>query len=333
MLFVAGLESMGEDELVALVAHLNVVTSTQVLNEGVRRTAVKVKDAALDGTSWLVKKSFQPTEITFDTPRYKIFALWHLKKLTQRVGSLNEDWNWNPNVLGRRFEEESAKLAASDGAALKAALRRCIAEIAGVSPGIEDSALACAVIHRAAKALAINDVLFADAVALEKEVFQKSVTQLAETLQKQVRKFGPDQISELERLVREGLQKLSEADREAIREALHLDTLSAEAMVRVFKTGGSALAAQMLVGSAGFGGFLFLTTTLHAVGLLLGTSFVFGTYAAASSFLAFLLSGPFLLLVLALTGGVALRRTATKLDDYKAQLLIITGHARLLAIS
>jgi hypothetical protein len=177
----------------------------------------------------------------------------------------------------------------------------------------------------------IDPRFYLDAVILENEVFQSFVKQLVEGLQKHLQRLGPKQTEELERLLRLQLMRLSEADREAIREALKVDRLSAETMLSVFKTGGGTLIAQMLIGSFGFGAYLFLATTLKAVGLLLGTSFAFGTYIVANSFLAFLLSGPFWLLVVLLAGGITCRKTAVKLDDYKAQLLIVTGRARLLA--
>jgi hypothetical protein len=110
-----------------------------------------------------------------------------------------------------------------------------------------------------------------------------------------------------------------------------VENLSAQAMLKIFKTDGGTFAAQLLVGSFGFGAYLFPATTLRAVGLLVGASFGFGTYIAASGFLASLLSGPFLLLALGVAGGLAFHQTAGKLDNYKAQLLIITGRERLLA--
>lgn len=310
MLFLAGLESMSKDETVALLAQLDAVTTPRVLNDWVQKAAVRGKDWTLGKIARLANS--------------------RSRSISDRAEGLKRDWNWDPNVLQKNIDAEIRRLSICDATTLKAELRKHLAAIAKVDPGIEDTPLACAMIHRAAKSLNIDPRFYFDAVALENEVFETSIKQLFERL-KELQRLGPKQTEELEQLLRQELMKLSEADREAIREALKVEGLSAETMLNVLKTGGGALISQILVGSFGFGAYLFLATTLKAVGLLFGTSFAFGTYLAASGFLAFLLSGPFLLLAVAVAGGITYGRTTGKLGDYKAQLLIVTGRARLLA--
>lgn len=311
MLFLAGLESMSKEETVALIAQLDAITPPRVLNDWVQKTAVRLKDWTL-GKIANGANSLSPS-------------------ISAGAERLKRDWNWDPNVLQKKIDEEIRRLSALDLTTLKTESRKHLAETAKVDPGIEDTKLACAVIHRAAKSLNIDPRFYFDSVALENEVFQTFIKQLVEGLQKQLQKLDPKQTEKLEQLLRQELKKLSEADREAIRAALNLDVLSAAAMLKILKTGGGTLIAQILVGSFGFGAYLFLATTLKAVGLLFGTSFAFGTYIVANSFLAFLLSGPFMLLAVVLAGGIIYGRTAVKLDDYKAQLLIVAGRARLLA--
>ena len=311
MLFLVGLESMSKEETVALLAQFDAVTTSRALNNWAQKTAVRIKDWILGNIAGFVKSR----------------SPW----ISTGAEGLKRDWNWDPNVLQKSIDEEIQRLSLLDVTMLKVELRKTLAATAKVDPGIEDTPLACAMIHRAAKSLNIDPRLHFDAVALENEVFQTSIKQLVERIQKELLRLNPKQIEELEKLLRQELVRLGEADREAIREALKVDRLSAEMMLKMLKTGSGTLIAQILVGGFGFGAYLFLATTLKAVGLLFGTSFVFGTYVVASSFLGFLLSGPFLLLAVALAGGITYRRTNVNLDDYKSQLLIVAGRARLLA--
>jgi hypothetical protein len=66
--------------------------------------------------------------------------------------------------------------------------------------------------------------------------------------------------------------------------------------------------------------------------LFFGITFAFGTYTAASSLLAFLLSCPFILLVSALTGGVLYFQTTRKLDQQFAKMLILAGKGNLIKL-
>ncbi len=96
------------------------------------------------------------------------------------------------------------------------------------------------------------------------------------------------------------------------------------------KTTSGVVIAQMLVGATGFGAFLFLTTSIHALALLLGIGLSFGVYTAATSALAFLLSGPFFFLVAGLAGGFLYYRTSEQLRGQLAKILIVTGRAHAL---
>ncbi len=89
--------------------------------------------------------------------------------------------------------------------------------------------------------------------------------------------------------------------------------------------------AQLLLGSFGFGAFLFLTTFLKAFSLLLGTTFSFGTYLTATGLLAFILSFPFLLLLATSTGGIMLVQLQRQLADEVAKLVVLAGRSKLLS--
>jgi|SRR5208337_2939239 len=310
MLFLAGLESMSRDETVALLAQLNAVTPSRAFGEWLQKIVLRIKDGTLKASA----------------RGAGLFS----SSLSTRIESLKNEWDWDPEVIRRNIEEETIALSKCNEPALKAELRRHLFELGKVKPGVDDAALAHAVILRAADSLKVpNAEHYRNPVDLENAVFEAWLQQLLQ----QLRELSLTRTQGLEEHLRSELASLSEADRQAIRKALRVERLSADTMISILKAGGGTLTAQTLVSGFGFGAFLFLATTLKAVGLLCGTSFAFGTYAAASSSLAFLLSPPFLLLVVALTGGVAFLKAWSQLDDYKAQLLVVIGRSQLLAPS
>ena len=310
MLFLAGLESMSRDETVALLAQLNAVTPSRAVGEWLQKTALRIKDGAIKASA-RGAGIFSPS-------------------LSDRIESLKNQCDWDPNVIRRNIEEETLSLSKRTEPALKAELRKHLFELGKVKTGVDDAALAQAVILRAAESLQVpNAKHYTNTADLENAVFEEWLKRLLE----QLRELSLSRTQELEEQLRSELAKLSEADREAIRKALNLERLSAETMISILKAGGGTLAGQTLVSGFGFGAYLFLATTLKAVGLLCGTSFAFGTYAAASSSLAFLLSPPFFLLVVAATGGVAFFKTWSQLEDHKAQLLVVIGRSQLLTSS
>lgn len=308
MLFLAGLESMSKEDMVALLAKLNAITPSRAVSESLQKTGKKIKDGLLE----MLARGAQFFSASFSA----------------RVDALKKALDWDTDVIRKSVEEETLSLSQRNEPALRAELRRHLFELVEVKPGADDSALAQAVILRAAESLKVpNAKHYPNPAELENAVFEAWLRQLLE----QLRKLSLTQTEQFEERLRGELDKLSKEDQEAMRKALQIERLSAEAVMSVLKTGGSALTAQVLASSFAFGAFLFLATTLKAVGLLFGTTFAFGTYAAATTSLAFLLSPPFLILLVALTGGAALLKTSGHLDGYKAQLLVVIGRSQLLA--
>ena len=110
---------------------------------------------------------------------------------------------------------------------------------------------------------------------------------------------------------------------------LGTEQLSGKAMLSLLRTLSGVAVAKLVFAGAGFGAFLFLTTVMKATAMLLGVTLSFGTYAAATSLLAVLASGPALALVAGLSGGFILHRTSRKVEDQLAQLAVMTGHWRM----
>lgn len=142
--------------------------------------------------------------------------------------------------------------------------------------------------------------------------------------------MGREEQKRFEEILMEEISKLRQADQQAIREAMGIDTLSAEAVTRFIKTTSAAAIAQMIISSFGFGGFLFLTTIIHAFGLLLGVTFAFNIYAFATSLLSFLLSGPFLFIFAVASGGLLFWNSSKAIDDEIAKLFVLIGRSKLL---
>lgn len=102
-------------------------------------------------------------------------------------------------------------------------------------------------------------------------------------------------------------------------------------MITFVKTLSAASAVQIIIGSLGFGFFLFLTTFMKAIGLLIGLSFSVGTYAALTSAFGFILSFPFMLITLVVSTGVLLKYTNQKIAVEISKLLILIERSKLLS--
>ncbi len=313
MLFIVGLDQLSKDEKGALLAQINAITGLNVLNEGVQKGVKKAKNLVLDGAAWLAGRISE---------EYK-----------QNIEELNKRSDWDTGVLQKAIAQEVGALSRLDPADISRHLRKRLVEIAQVDENVNETVLASAIIHRAAKALKIDVRLFADASLLENEVFEACVKERISELKKRLEAMSPSEMENFEKILRDEIAKLRESDKEAIRNAIGLEELSASAIVAFLRSTSSVTIAQLVLGSFGFGSFLFLTTTMKALSLLLGVTFSFGAYTAATTIMAFLLSAPFLIMLAAISGGLILRRTSQQIDDQLAKLLIIVGRAKLLPTS
>jgi|LSQX01.1.fsa_nt_gb hypothetical protein len=166
--------------------------------------------------------------------------------------------------------------------------------------------------------------------ALEALVFEHCVKEKIAQLQEQVTQLTGSKLEEFEAVLREQLQSLSKAEQEAIRATMGLEELSAKHVISILKQTSSIALAQMIVSGFGFGAYLFLTTLIKSFSLLLGVTFSFGVYTAATSMLAFLLSGPFLLIASLMGFGLVYRKTGNALNDELAKLLVFVGRSAVL---
>lgn len=308
--FLVGLNQMSDDEKIVLTAQMRSMVWKNVFNEVFQKGAHKTKVIVFRGLEWV-------------TDKFSEEASEHLSEWNSRT-------EWDPEVMKDRIEQECEKLSDVPLSQVEFMLRNRMIEIADLDDSAKDIALANGIIQRAAKNLDIDHKQFLDTEILENTVFERCIEEQVELLKTRLNAMTPEEIDKFEEILREEIKKLSEADQEAIRQATGIDELSAKAMMHFLKTTSGVAVAQMLIGATGIGAYLFLTTTIKAIGLLMGVTFSFGAYTTASSTLAFLTSAPFLIIVMALGAGWMYRRTEARIKDQLAKILIVVGRAKLL---
>lgn len=247
-------------------------------------------------------------------------------------GGTSEAPDVNYGRLARQIEAEAQRLAQVGDTALGIRLRLALADLARVTPKASEEEIAAGILRRAARATKVDFPSGADSAAVETEVVRQCFREQVEQLQKRLQSLSLEEQAQLEEHIDQWLGSLTQDEREALREAIGVDQLSASALTRFLRNASGVIVAQLLVGSFGFGAYLFLTTFIHALSLLLGITFSFGTYLAATTALAFMLSLPFTLLVLLLSGGLISRRLGQTLGDQMAKLVLLAGHFRMIEI-
>ena len=203
-----------------------------------------------------------------------------------------------------------------------------MAQIAGVDPTSSTSAVSEALIKRAAKACKIP--IDQDIEVLEALVFEHCLEEKIAQIQEQLTQMTDSELEELEAVLREEIQSLSQAEQEAIRTTMGLDELSAKHVITFLKQASGSWRNDH---SGWFGAYLFLTTLIKSFSLLLGATFSFGVYTTATSALAFLLSGPFLLLASLMGFGLMYRKAGHTIYDELAKLLVFGGRSAFLQMN
>lgn len=98
--------------------------------------------------------------------------------------------------------------------------------------------------------------------------------------------------SETEEALQKELDKMTPQQAQELRKALNIESLTGETVRNALRTGGSGTAAMIALNSAGFGGYVALTTIMHAVfTTTLGITLPFAAYTSATSVLSFI-TGP-----------------------------------------
>lgn len=175
---------------------------------------------------------------------------------------------------------------------LRRRLYKAIAELAGVSEAdrTDPEKVAHQALVAAARHLGIDTELLSPA-ELERQVCEKSIQKMMEQLEERLKQMSPEEEARLEEHLRELLDRMSAGEQEAIRQALGMEKLTAQALLAMLKTGAWTLGGMAALNMAGFGVFLAATTGLKALALLFGLSLPFKAYLATSTLLGVIL-GP-----------------------------------------
>ncbi|MBO8161938.1 MAG: hypothetical protein H0Z24_09950 [Thermosipho sp. (in: Bacteria)] len=310
-MFLIGIDQMSREEKLALLSQLNSLTGVSVLNEGFQRTAKTIKNKALD----FITNTFKKIGIS--------------EQVSSSIQRFNEKTDWNPNVIQARINVEYERLTKLTDAQLKSALYDKVASISGVDKDAGPKAVARGIIHLAAKAVGINPAIYQNDTILEAEVNEACIKEQVDNLKETLAAMSKEDMERFKEILNQEIARLSSADREAIKKATGLETLSSDAMISYLKTLSGTAFLQLAGGALGFGLYMFLSTALSALSLLFGITFPFALYTTASSIAAFMLSGPFFFLVAGLTGVIMLHKTNQRLNEQLAKILVVAGNAKL----
>ena len=310
MLYYLGLSRMNREEHIALTAQLKALTGLNIVGDSVRKTTAKLKSGLMGGMARLLDRHGQ-------------------SEYAEQLRGVERKVSWNTETLTRSINEETTRLSLLPEEQLTDVLRKELRKLSGQDNAADESAVAVGILERAAVSLDIDPSCYVDPAQLELVVFEKAVQRQYEELKKRLRNMSAAETEKLADVLEQELNRLSQSEREAIQQFAGTKNLSGQAMLAILRTMSGVALAKMIFTGAGFGAFLFLTTALKATSLLLGVTLSFGTYAAATSMLALLASGPVLALAAGLSGGFILHKTTRHIEDQMSQLVVVSGHWRM----
>jgi hypothetical protein len=207
--------------------------------------------------------------------------------------------------LGERYE----KLGVID---VRGRLREVIAAAAGMrnsQMGLSQEEVR-RVTERAAQALEINAADGMEDSVLESTLRRVFIERLFESLQTTWDGMDTPQRAEAERKLKEFVDELDENAQTELSGFLGGGSITVEAILKSAAGGVVAAAFATGVNATGFGAYLALTTGMHALfTTLLGVTLPFTAYTTATSGLA-LITGPWLLLPVALWSIHSFRKQA-----------------------
>ncbi len=294
MLFMLGIDRLPREDKVMLLTQLDILTGWNILHEGSSGTLMKSKHTVLQATNRVLRR---PKEIEEPTVR----------------------------VLQKKLEERRLVVDRMTQREIDMRIRDHLVVLAGVDSRKDNTAIARGILYRAARSLKLKPEEYRDLVSLENQIYMDAVSVISKEIKKRVNTMTSEQQIAFEQLVRQELNRLSTAEQDAIRTFTGLDELSSQSLIRFFKTTSSTAMAQLVLGSFGFGAYLFLSTMIKSISLLFGTTFSFATYTTAATMLSFTLSSWFLLLVAVFSAGFMFKGTGNALKDQLARMIVVIG--------
>lgn len=308
MTFLLGIEQLTKDEKVSLLSQIEALSTSTLLNDTAQKYSKKGKEFLLKAAANIANRISDETG--------------------KRINDFNSSTDWNPEVLQKKILEKYDCFSKISEDELNKSLMKKMGEIAKFKTNVGNDVMANGIIHRAAKSLKIDYRLYLTSTSLESVVFEECVKEQIQQIKKTINKMDKTELDKFENLLNIELAKLSSAEQEALKKTLKVDKISGQAMITFIKTVSSAALIQMILGGFGFSFFLFITTFMKALSLLIGVTFSFGAYSTVTTAFGFLLSVPFLLITILISGGIITKFTNVKIDDEVAKLLILLGRSK-----
>lgn len=310
MLFMLGLEKLTREEKVSLLSQIEVLSTGILIKDSIAKKTKQLKDSTFNTASKILSKLSKDNE--------------------SKVKNISTDLDWDVEILQKKMKDISEHLQTLSDDEISNRMLEKIKKLAKFSKEVTPEILANGILHRVADSFKLDKRLFVNSVDLENAVFEECIKEQINAIKKKINKMNQLDLDRMEDLLNTELNKLSEANRETIRNTLKVDEISGKALLKFMNTVSATVLVQMVINGFGFGFFLFLASMMKAFSMLLGVTFSFSTYTAVSSAFGFFLSLPFLLIVILISGGILTKYNNSKIDNEISKLIVIIGKYKLI---
>lgn len=312
MLFLAGIDKMDIDEQRQLLAQLQSFDSLLVLKEGTMGSALKAKKWVATKSSNLARKAGK-------------------EEWQERIQELDHKSDWNVTGLSKTVEKELADTKHLMDYEVRAYLKEDIAKLIGLPRSSSKDEISQAYRGHIARQFKIPRWGSLNPGDLEQKLYERCLEEQINMIKQRLHSLNKNEEQEIGDILQKEIESLSHSEQEAMRSATGLDELTGAALLTLLKNTSAIAITQALIASSGFGAYLFLTTFIKAISLLLGITISFSIYTGATTALAFLLSPLFLLLLMFSGGGFLWWQTRGKLNDYLIKAVFMAGKAKLVS--
>lgn len=310
MLFLVGIEKMEIKEQRQLLAQLQSFDSLLIIKEGAMGSALKAKNWVATRSAKLAEKAGKEN--------------WQ-----ERIHELDKKSDWDVIGLQETVEKNLAEMQELTDYEVRAYLKEDIAKLAGLPRSSSMEEVSQAYLAHMARQFKILKWEMLSPGALEQKLYQQCLEEQIEMIKQRLRRLNQDEEWEIEEILQKEIESLSQSEQEAMRQATGVDELTGSAVLTLFKGTSAVAITQILIASSGFGAYLFLSTMIKAISLLLGMTFSFGIYTGATAAMAFFLSPLFLMVLVFSGGGILWWQTRGKLNDYLIKAVFMAGKAKL----
>jgi len=298
MLFLAAIDKLTREELIEHVANLEALHWARVAREITEKKGKQIHSGIHNGVESAARWFADFTRSGVGTEGKVKQQLKNVAKVADgfadRVDEGRQKLTWEPYEVSKEILKNREALMEISDDELRDRLLKNISRLANhkIQGQIDPKALAEDSLETAAGIFKDKiTIKFTPAQDVENAIFKCYVERLLDNIKEKLQSAEDDEVEELERKLRYQLEKLSSGDADTLKKALNLQELTASNVVNLLKKGTITAGMLIAVDATGFGAFLFLTTFIKSISLLLGITFSFTTYTAATAALGFLL-GP-----------------------------------------